>query len=142
MLVRACRTFAFLLALAPGVPSGAFAQAIAGVVHDPSGAALPDVAVRAESSALIEKVRTVVTDGSGQYRIEDLRPGTYSVTFTRAGFGPYVRDGIEVTSAFTASVNAQLAPGGFAESVTVTALVISTPSRTYGPKPPRVKVTM
>ena len=111
MLVHACRTFAILLALAAGVPCGAFAQAIAGVVHDASGAALPDVAVQAESSALIEKVRTVVTDGSGQYRIEDLRPGTYTVTFTRAGFGPYVRDGVEITSAFTASVNAQLAPG-------------------------------
>ena len=58
MLVRACRTFAFLLALAAGVPCGAFAQAIAGAVHDASGAALPDVTVQAESSALIEKVRT------------------------------------------------------------------------------------
>ena len=102
-------------------PAAHVAQAIAGVVHDASGAALPDVAVQAESSALIEKVRTVVTDGSGQYRIEDLRPGTYTVTFTRAGFGPYVRDGVEITSAFTASVNAQLAPGGFAETITVTA---------------------
>ncbi len=91
------------------------------MVHDASGAALPDVAVQAESSALIEKVRTVVTDGSGQYRIEDLRPGTYTVTFTRAGFGPYVRHGVEITSAFTASVNAQLAPGEFAEAITVTA---------------------
>ena len=121
MLVHACRTFAVLLALAAGVPCGAFAQAIAGVVHDASGAALPDVAVQAESSALIEKVRTVVTDGNGQYRIEDLRPGTYTVTFTRAGFGPYVRDGVEITSAFTASVNAQLAPGEFAETITVPA---------------------
>ena len=93
MLVHACRTFAILLALAAGVPCGAFAQAIAGVVHDASGAALPDVTVQAESAALIEKVRTVVTDGSGQYRIENLRPGTYTVTFTREGFRPYVRDG-------------------------------------------------
>ena len=91
MLVRACRTFAILLALAAGVPGGAFGQAIAGVVHDASGAAVPDVAVKAESSALIERVRTVVTDGRGQYRIEDLRPGTYTVSFTRTGFRPYVR---------------------------------------------------
>ena len=121
MLVRACRTFAFLLALAAGVPCGAFAQAIAGVVHDTSGAALPDVAVQAESSALIEKVRTVVTDGSGQYRIEDLRPGIYTITFVRAGFSPHVREGVQITSAFTASVNAQLAPGPVAETITVTA---------------------
>ena len=121
MLARACRTFAILLALAAGVPCGAFAQAIAGVVHDASGAALPGVAVQAESPALIERVRAVVTDGRGQYRIEDLRPGTYTVTFTRTGFSPYVRNGVEITSAFTAGVNAQLAPGGFAEAITVTA---------------------
>ena len=66
MLVRACRTFAFLLALAAGVPCGAFAQAIAGAVRDASGGALSDVTVQAESAALIEKVRTSVTDGSGQ----------------------------------------------------------------------------
>jgi Carboxypeptidase regulatory-like domain len=121
MLVRACRTFAFLLALAAGVPCGAFAQAIAGVVHDASGAALPDVAVQAESSALIEKVRTVVTDGSGQYRIEDLRPGIYTITFVRAGFSPHVRAEVQITGAFTASVDAQLAPGPVAETITVTA---------------------
>src|SRR6476646_9051477 len=121
MLAHACRTFAVLLALAAGVPCGAFAQAIAGVVHDASGAVLPDVVVQAKSSALIEKVRIVVTDGSGQYRIEDLRPGLYTITFVRQGFSPHLREGVQVTSAFTASVDAQLAPGPVAESVTVTA---------------------
>src|SRR5947207_3748869 len=121
MLVHVCRTFAVLLALAAGVPRGALAQAIAGIVHDASGAALPDVAVQAKSSALIEKVRTVVTDGRGQYRIEDLRPGIYTITFVRAGFSPYVREGVRIASAFTASVNAQLAPGPVAETITVTA---------------------
>ena len=98
MLVRACRTFAFLLALAAGVPCGAFAQAIAGAVRDASGGALSDVTVQAESAALIEKVRTSVTDGSGQYRIENLRPGMYTLTFTREGFRPYVREGVQITS--------------------------------------------
>src|SRR6188474_748491 len=102
------------------MPCGASAQAIAGAVHDVSGAALPDVTVQAESPALIEKVRTVVTDGSGQYRIEDLRPGLYTITFTREQFRPVVRDGVEVTSAFTASVSVQLAPGALAEMIAVT----------------------
>ena len=93
MLVRACRMFAFLLALAAGVPCAAFAQAIAGTVRDASGGTLSDVTVQAESAALIEKVRTSVTDGSGQYRIENLRPGVYTLTFTREGFRPYVREG-------------------------------------------------
>ena len=70
--------------LFPGV---AFAQAsITGVVRDASGGVLPGVTVEASSPALIEKVRTVVTDGSGQYRVVDLRPGAYAVTFTLAGF--------------------------------------------------------
>jgi hypothetical protein len=121
MLARACRTFALLPALAAGVPCGAFAQAIAGSVQDASGAALSDVAVKIESAALIERVRTVVTDGNGQYRIEDLRPGLYTVTFTREGFRPHVRDGVWVTSAFTANVDAQIALGSVAETITVTA---------------------
>jgi len=112
---------ALLVAVVTGVPSGAFAQVIAGTVEDASGAALPDVTVEAESSALIERVRTVVTDGSGQYRIEELRPGTYTITFRREGFRPYVRAGVQITTAFTASVNAQLVPGAPAETITVTA---------------------
>ena len=120
MRVPACRMVVFLLGLAPGVPGDAFAQAIAGAVRDASGAALSDVTVQAESSALIEKVRTVVTDGSGRYRIEDLRPGLYIITFMREGFRSQVRQGVEITSAFTASVDAQLEPGAFAETITVT----------------------
>ena len=69
------------------LPTTAVAQAvIAGTVRDTSGAILPGVTVEASSPALIEKVRTAVSDGTGQYRIEDLRPGTYTVNFTLTGF--------------------------------------------------------
>src|SRR5262245_38047910 len=120
MMVRARRTLALLFALAAGVPGAAFAQAIAGTVHDSSGAVLPDVTVEATSAALMERVRIVASDGSGQYRIEGLRPGVYTITFTRAGFRPYVRVAVEISSAFTAGINAQLEPGPVAESITVT----------------------
>ena len=73
------------------------ASGIAGVVRDTSGAVLPGVTVEAASPALIEKVRSVVTDGEGRYNIVDLRPGTYVVTFTLAGFSILKRDGIELT---------------------------------------------
>ena len=94
------------------IPSAAFAQAsITGVVKDPSGAVLPGVTVEASSPALIEKARSVVTDGTGQYRIVTLPPGTYSVTFTLAGFSTVRREGIELRGTFTAAVDAELRVG-------------------------------
>ena len=102
------------------VPAAAFAQAsIAGVAKDASGAVLPGVTVEAASPALIEKVRSVITDGTGQYKIVDLRPGTYSVTFTLTGFTTFKREGIELQGDFTATVDADLRVGAVAETVTV-----------------------
>jgi hypothetical protein len=103
------------------VPSLAFAQAsIVGIARDASGAVLPGVTVEASSPALIEKTRSVVTNGVGQYSIQDLRPGTYSVTFTLPGFSTVKRDGIELTGSFIATVNGDLRVGGVQETVTVT----------------------
>src|SRR5882672_979347 len=81
---------------------------IAGVVRDSSGAVMPGVTVEAASPALIEKVRSVTTDSQGLYRIVDLRPGMYAVTFTLPGFGTVKREGIGLTTGFTANVNAEL----------------------------------
>jgi hypothetical protein len=101
-------------------PSLAFAQAsIAGTVKDPSGAVLPGATVEAASPTLIEKVRTAVTDGSGQYKIENLRPGTYSVTFALTGFSTVKRDGIELAGSFSATVNAEMKIGSVEETITV-----------------------
>src|SRR6267142_2488873 len=84
------------------LPASAYAQAsIAGVVKDPSGAVLPGATVEAASPALIEKVRSVTTDGSGQYRVVDLRPGVYTVTFTLSGFSTVKREGIDLRGAAT-----------------------------------------
>ena len=103
------------------LPAAAFAQGtIAGVVRDASGAVLPGATVEAASPVLIEKVRSVLSDSAGQYRIVDLRPGTYSVTFTLPGFTTVKRDGIELTGDFVASVNADLRVGSLEETVTVT----------------------
>jgi hypothetical protein len=105
------------------VPSTAAAQAtasIAGVVTDASGAVLPGVTVEAASPALIEKVRTVVTDGSGQYRLEQLRGGVYTVSFSLAGFNTVKREGIELSGSFAATVNAEMRVGAVEETVTVT----------------------
>src|SRR5688572_20010775 len=99
----------------------AFSQpAVAGIVRDSSGAILPGVSVEAASPALIEKVRSVVTDGNGQYRIVDLEPGTYNVTFTLSGFTTVKREGIELRGAGVTTINADLPVGGVAETVTVT----------------------
>src|SRR5881275_1264220 len=94
------------------LPSAAYAQAaITGVVKDASGGVLPGVTVEAASPALIEKVRSVVSDATGQYRIVDLRPGTYSVTFSLPGFSTVKREGIELTGTFVATVNGELKVG-------------------------------
>ena len=108
-------------ALVVALPGGAAAQSvIAGVVKDTSGAVLPGVTVEASSPALIEAVRTVTTDEAGQFRIVDLRPGTYAVVFTLTGFSTVRREGIELTTNFTASINAEMRVGSLAESITVT----------------------
>src|SRR2546425_6156378 len=90
---------------------------IGGVVKDASGAVLPGVTVEATSPELIEKVRTVVTDGSGQYRIISLRPGTYSVTFTLTGFSTVKRDGLDVKVGIVTIVNADMKVGAVAETI-------------------------
>src|SRR5580700_3706489 len=93
---------------------------IAGVVRDTTGAVMPGVTAEAASPALIEKIRTVVTDDQGEYKIVDLRPGTYTVTFTLTGFSTVKREGLEVTTGFTTTANAELRVGSLEETLTVT----------------------
>jgi Carboxypeptidase regulatory-like domain len=103
------------------LPSLAYAQAaITGVVKDASGAVLPGVTVEAASPVLIEKVRSVISDATGQYRVVDLRPGTYSVTFSLPGFSTVKREGIELSGSFVATVNGDLKVGALEETITVT----------------------
>ena len=121
MIWRMAFVVAVGCALVMALPDGAAAQSvIAGVVRDTSGAVLPGVTVEASSPALIEKVRTVTTDEAGQFRIVDLRPGAYTVVFTLAGFSTVRREGIALTTNFTASINAEMRVGSLAESITVT----------------------
>ena len=102
------------------LPAVAFAQSgIAGVVRDTTGAVMPGVTVEASSPALIEKVRSVVTDGQGRYNIVDLRPGVYTVTFSLVGFSTIRREGVELPTSFTATVNADLRVGALEETITV-----------------------
>jgi hypothetical protein len=93
---------------------------ITGIVKDTSGGVLPGVTVEAASPVLIEGVRSAVTDDRGEYRILELRPGSYSVTFTLTGFNALKRDNIELPSSFTASINVELAVGAMQETVVVT----------------------
>jgi hypothetical protein len=105
------------LAAAPS----AFAQAsITGTVRDTSGAILPGVTVEAASPALIEKVRTATTDGNGQYRIVDLRAGSYTVTYSLSGFSTVKREGVALEGSFTATINVDLRVGELTETITVT----------------------
>ena len=110
-----------LVAVLLGTPAIVRAQAsIAGQVKDASGAVLPGVTVEASSPALIENVRTVVTSGTGQYRVELLPPGTYTVTFSLTGFSTVKREGIQLTGTFTATIDTELRVGALQETLTVT----------------------
>ncbi len=105
----------FLLAPAP-----ALAQGISGSVTDNTGGILPGVTVTAASPALIEGERIAITDGQGLYSIVDLRPGVYTVTFSLPGFSTVIREGIELTTGFTANVDSAMSVGGIEETITVT----------------------
>jgi hypothetical protein len=114
------RSFCFLSVFVL-LPSAAVAQsAITGVVRDTTGAVLPGVTVEAASPVLIEKVRTGISDEQGRYTIVDLRPGTYTVTFTLSGFNTLKHEGLELPANFTATVNGELRVGALEESITVT----------------------
>src|SRR6266853_3918593 len=103
------------------LPATVFAQAsLTGTARDASGAVLPGVTVEAASPALIEKTRTAVTDGSGQYRITDLRTGTYSITFVLPGFTTVKREGVELAGTQVITIPVEMKVGGVAETITVT----------------------
>ncbi|MGE0446578.1 MAG: carboxypeptidase regulatory-like domain-containing protein [Vicinamibacterales bacterium] len=119
-MYRHART-ATLLVCALLFPVVAFAQAsLNGTVRDASGAILPGVTVEAASPVLIEKVRTAVTEGNGQFTIVNLRPGTYTITFTLPGFQTIRQDGVTLTGSATTTVNAEMRVGAVEETVTVT----------------------
>ena len=118
--MRAVMRTLVLSACVAMMPTLALAQAvIAGTVKDSSGAILPGVTVEATSPELIEKIRTAVSDGTGQFRVEDLRPGIYMVTFSLPGFTTLRREGIELTGSFIATINVELKVGTVSETVTV-----------------------
>ncbi len=107
--------------LAIGLPAGAQTLGtLAGAVKDASGAVLPGVTVEAASPALIERVRTATTGGTGLYRIVNLPPGLYTVTFTLPGFNQVRREAVQVAAGFTATIDAELRVGAVEETVTVT----------------------
>jgi hypothetical protein len=115
------RAFAALLALTlPSVAGAQVLGTVAGNVKDASGAVLPGVTVEVSSPALIEKVRTAVTDGNGQYQIVNLPPGVYSVSFTLPGFSTVKREDLQVSVNFTSTVDAEMKVGSVEETITVT----------------------
>lgn len=107
------------LALFLGSTTARAQSAIAGVVKDTTGAVLPGVTVEVSSPALIEQTRSAVTDAQGQYKIVDLRPGTYSISFSLPGFATVKREGVDLPANFTAPVNGELRVGAVEETVTV-----------------------
>ena len=119
-LKYAWRMLLGLWLLGAGLPAVVSAQStITGRVSDDTGGVLPGVTVVAASPALIEGSRTSVTDGQGVYTIIDLRPGVYTLTFSLTGFSIVRREGLELPSNFTATINAELRLGALEETIVV-----------------------
>ena len=124
-MTKAKFAFCILPGLMALVLFSALAQAqstISGVVKDSSGAVMANATVEAASEVLIERVRAVTTNGEGRYAIIDLRPGSYTVTFTNPGFVT-VKQKIEVPANVTVPVDAELKVGSLGETVSVEARV-------------------
>ena len=113
------RTLA-LLVLIVATPTAVFGQAaITGNVSDSFGGPLAGVTVDARTSVLIETLRTTATDDAGRYRIENLAPGWYTVTFTRDGWSRYQQQDVELTGSLTAIVDATMTLGALTDTITV-----------------------
>src|SRR5678815_2188739 len=114
-MIRRAAIPVYAVLLVATLPAVAHAQsAIVGVAKDTSGAVLPGVTVAASSDVLIEKTREVITDSQGAYKIVDLRPGTYVVTFTLTGFQTFRRENVELPAEFTSTLNPDLKVGPLA----------------------------
>src|SRR4051812_5924474 len=119
--MRGPRRLMLVLASLLLLPASAFAQAtLAGVARDSSGGVLPGVTVEASSPSLIEKMRSAITDATGQYRIPDLAPGSYKVTFTLSGFATVNREAVELAGGGVTTINAEMRVGAVTETITVT----------------------
>jgi len=119
--MRVMRRVVIALASFVILPATVFAQAtLSGFVKDTSGGVLPGVSVEASSPVLIEKVRTGISDSTGLYRIPDLPPGIYKVTFTLPGFATVSREGVEVAGGGVTTINADMRVGALTETITVT----------------------
>ena len=114
-----CALVAVLLP-SPGSAQGALERGtLTGTVRDASGGVLPGVTVEAASPALIEKVRTAVTDSAGVYRIVNLDPGTYSLTFSLEGFSQVKRENIEMRGSGTLTIPVDMRVGTITETIIV-----------------------
>src|SRR6266566_255940 len=103
----------------PANAQGTSSANIVGIVRDASGAVVPDVTVEAASPALIERVRAAVTDEKGQYRLSEVSPGTYVLTFIRPGFATLKREGLELRTNFTAEIDVQMTVSQQQDTITV-----------------------
>ena len=120
-VVLSCAVLCAAVLFVPRASSAQDRAAIAGIVKDSSGAVMPGVLVEASSPALSEKTRSVVPDRAGQYKIIDLGPGIYEVSFTLTGFKTVRRGNVILEGTATPTVNAELQVGSLTEVLTVTA---------------------
>jgi len=114
--VLVCFLCATFMAHAQGVGSSG---EITGTVTDSSGAALPKATLNVVDTQTDLK-RTVVADGTGQYRVAGLSPATYDVSAELSGFATEIRRSVTVAIGQTVISDFKLKPSKVATVIEVT----------------------
>lgn len=115
------RFVSLLLLLAASTFAQTSTGSIAGTVLDASGAVIPNAQVRLLGTETGDVVRTLTTDGSGNFAAPLLRPANYTVEASAPGFKTLKRSGIMLRVDDQLSLRLTLDPGATAESINVTA---------------------
>src|SRR5258708_15871649 len=83
---------------------------LSGVVHDPTGAVVPQVKITLRNIAKGAN-RTTSTDNDGRYNLSTMEPGTYELRAERTGFSTEVNNGVVLTVGGSAHVDGTLRAG-------------------------------
>ncbi len=117
----------------PALGQTAGTGALTGTVTDQQGAVVSGVEITVTSETTGEK-RNVVSQGTGDYAVPQLLPGSYRLEFSHAGFKTAIKTGLRVNVTETSRLDVQLEVGQVTQTINVTseAALLQTESAALG----------